>query len=189
MTNEVNDFQNFTRLALRTESKINNANIDLHKFKLLLEMYITIGNFLDYMKKGIYYNNYSKYETNEVELSNKLNDLLSDFLVVENNRENVNNFNFRVMHGLLGALTESSEIAEHLLKYLETEQIDKIGVSEEFSDFDWYKAITFDEMQLDENQSRQNVIDKLRIRYPDKYDDSKAEKRDLKAERKELEKN
>ena len=76
-----------------------------------------------------------------------------------------------------------------MLKYITTGEVDKVGIGEEFSDIDWYKAITFDELQLEENTCRTNVINKLKVRFPDKYDDAAAANRNLEEERKKLEEN
>lgn len=184
-------FQEFTQLALRTESKVTSANLNVQAFMDLLELFITVGTLLDYTKKGIFYNNYTKYDENYEALVNKLMAKVADFHSSSEKYSRVNHdsLNFRLIHGLLGAVTESSEIAEHLLKYITTGEIDKVGIGEEFSDIDWYKAITFDELQLEENTCRTNVINKLKVRFPDKYDDAAAANRNLEEERKKLEEN
>lgn len=184
-------FERFTEQALRTESKVNEVQINIEDFKNLLKLQITVGTLLDYMKKGIFYNNYTKYDANYDQLMNDLYNIVTNAMPLSPGERIVqdNPPNYRVVHGLLGAVTESAEIAEHLLKYVQDGTLDKAGIGEEFSDHDWYKAITFDELVLDENVCRQNVINKLRIRFPDAYNDEAAASRDLTAERKELEKN
>lgn len=179
-------FQEFTQLALRTESKIDSANINVNQVKTLLDIFIVIGTLLDYTKKGIFYNNYSKLDENYDALVKKLNDLCYH-LHDKSMRVKHEEFNFRIIHGLLGTLTESSELAELLLNYLNNNTIDAVGVAEEYGDGDWYKAITYDELKLNENDSRINVIDKLKIRYPDKFSNEHAQNRDIDAERKILE--
>ena len=184
------NFDEFTQQALRTESKIETANVDLGGFKTLLRMFIVVGTLLDYTKKGIFYNNYEKYNENYPALVSELNDLLLDFVTNSNQgREDYTGCNYRVLHGILGSLTESAELAEHLLRHIETGEIDKAGLGEEYSDGDWYKAIIFDELGIDESTVRMNVINKLRVRFPDKFCAEHAANRDLKAEREELEKN
>lgn len=181
-------FEEFQQLALRTEPPISPIDMDVEGVKKLLEMYIGVGNLLDYTKKGIFYKNYTKYDDNYAELINGLNENLLEFLEQKTERKEVD-VNFRILHGLLGAITEASEIAMILLKYLETGEIDRANVGEEFSDSDWYKAIAYDELKLDEVTTRTNVINKLRIRFPDKFSDEAAANRDLSAERKALEEN
>lgn len=187
--NKTLTFQEFTQLALRTESKVESANINAEALTDLLEIFITVGTLLDYTKKGIFYNNYTKYDENYDALINKAMRKIADFHRSSGkcSRANYDFLNFRVVHGLLGAVTESSEMAEHLLDYIRTGTVDRAGIGEEFSDSDWYKAIIFDELGLDENICRTNVINKLRVRFPDKYDDAAAANRNLEEERKKLE--
>lgn len=195
MTIETLNFEDFKKLALRTESKVDSAQIDSTEFMTLLEIFISVGTLLDYTKKGIFYNNYSKHDDNFESLLKDLERSISMLRLnvhekpTGHKRETHSALNFRLIHGLLGAMTESAEIGEHLLKYLRTGEIDKAGIGEEFSDSDWYKAITYDELELEEPVTRQNVIDKLRVRFPDKYNDDDAANRRLDQERKELEKN
>lgn len=177
-------FDEFTQLALRTESQITETTMDMPGFKVLLRMHTIIGTLLDYIKKGIFYNNYEKYDANFLKLTTELNELVLEFVVVCNKKRTpVTDLNFRLLHGLLGALTEASEIGEHLTKLVETGEVDKVGIGEEFSDSDWYKAITFDTLGLTEEVARRNVIEKLKKRFPDKYSDEKAANRDLDGER------
>lgn len=96
---------------------------------------------------------------------------------------------FRLVHGLLGVVTESAEIAEHLTSYLGDGTVDPAGIGEEFSDVDWYKAVTFNRLNLSEEQCRTNVINKLKVRFPDKYSDEHAANRNLDSERQQLEMN
>ena len=182
-------WEEFQRMALRTESKVAEANVDLDGLTALLRLFIHIGKFLDYNKKGIFYNNYSKYDNNNIAMLDHLNDLCFNFMSTESaaNRKPVNNLDFRIVHGLLGPLTESTELAEHLLNYLETGEIDRVGVAEEFSDSDWYKGIAYDALDIDNGVAWNNVIEKLRIRFPDKYSDEAAENRRLDEERQKLE--
>ena len=181
-------FKHFTNLAIRTESKIEEASIDLKSFKNLLEMFVIVGTLLDYTKKGIFYNNYNKYDDNYIQLVNALNEKFMEFIedssTESRKREKLD---YRLIHGLLGTITESSEIAEHLIQYLQFGSTDKVGIAEEYGDLDWYKAILFDHLGLNETTSRSNVIEKLRVRFPDKYSDEAAANRKLDEERKKLE--
>ncbi len=183
-------FENFTKQALRTESVIDNAAINLPAFKSLLDIFITTGTLLDYFKKGIFYKNYSKYDENYITLVNQLNDNVLEFIESNTNHErvDVDNLNFRLVHGLLGCITESSEVAEHLLKYLEDGTIDRVGISEEaIGDIGWYQAILVDELKIDHTQALTNVINKLKVRFPEKYSDDLAANRNTGKEREKLE--
>lgn len=181
-------FQEFTQLALRTESKINSANINIDQFKTLLDIFIVVGTLLDYTKKGIFYNNYTKLDDNYDSLIKRLSDLVYH-LNDKNMRIKHHEFNFRIIHGLLGAVTEASELAELLLDYLNSGKINVTGVSEEFEDLGgWYKALIYNELNINEDVARRNLIDKLKVRYPDKFTNECAENRNIAMEYAELRK-
>jgi hypothetical protein len=129
-------FKEFQELALRTESKVSSANMDVDSVKTLLRMFIATGNLLDFTKKGVFYNNYTKYDDNFVEIAGMMNDSVLELVMGHGERSEKADLNFRIFHGLLGAITEASEIAMILLKYLETGEIDKANIAEEFSDSD-----------------------------------------------------
>lgn len=183
------DFKEFTEKALRTESKVEYAKVNLSEFLTLLELYTTIGKLLDYIKKGMFYSNYSKYDQNYEAIVNRIYQLYTEFRANKDEQIIIKDTNFRLIHGLLGAVTEASELSELLVKYLKNGELDKVGIGEEFSDIDWYKAVTFDELGIDEEVARTNVIDKLRVRYPEKYSDELAANRQLEEEREKLEQN
>lgn len=183
------NFDDFVPQALRTESVIDKTNINVEYLKKLLRLHIISGTLLDYCKKGIFYNNWSKHDDNYLQLVEKLNDSFTDMMMEHpSHRSEINNVNFRLIHGLLGTVTESSEVAEILLKYLETGEYDKVNIFEESSDISWYDAILFDELGGSKSVALQNVIDKLKVRFPDKFDEKLAANRNLTSERKELEK-
>lgn len=183
------NFEEFTQQALRTESLVESANINMKALVDILDLYIAAGTVLDYFKKGIFYNNYTKYDENYVELVERMNDALARFIDNKEERHNLAGLDFRLVHGLLGVVTESAEIAEHLTNYLEDGTVDPAGIGEEFSDVDWYKAVTFNRLNLSEEQCRTNVINKLKVRFPDKYSDEHAANRNLDSERQQLEMN
>lgn len=186
------NFEEFTKNALRTESVVDNADVNMNEFQTLIDMFITVGTLLDYTKKGIFYNNYSKFDMDYIALVERLNEQMSE-LIEHGKKGRVNikqneSLNFRLVHGLLGIMTESSEIAEHLLKHLRTGEIDSVGIIEEISDIEWYKAILSDEFDLNYDSGRKAIIRKLEMRYPDKFNVDLAAARKLDEERTILEK-
>lgn len=90
-------------------------------------------------------------------------------------------------HGAVGVFSEAGELAEALLKGIDTNQYDYVNFAEEFGDVMWYVAVGVSGVGGDLGQIMQNNIDKLAKRYPDKYSDDYANNRDLVAERKILE--
>lgn len=89
-----------------------------------------------------------------------------------------------VLHAILGVATESGELLEAALKTLANGDIfDMVNFQEEMGDIAWYRAIGLAAagQTIEENNSQN--INKLRARFPDKYDDERALNRDLDAER------
>lgn len=89
-----------------------------------------------------------------------------------------------VVHGIIGAATESGELLEALYATLfNHKELDIVNVFEEVGDLQWYEAMllrkagrTFDDVQ-------RNNIAKLRKRFGDKFTEYDAKNRDLDAER------
>jgi len=94
----------------------------------------------------------------------------------------------RIIHGLLGKITESAEMAEILAGHLFSgHEIDLVNLQEELGDDFWYDAILHDAAGLDPAETLRKNIEKLRHRYPKKFTEECAEKRDLAGERRILE--
>lgn len=190
----------FQKLALRTESHIDNIKVNRENLAHLLRVVVGVTEVLDGLKKAVFYNKTAK-------LDEKTGDLLQQIgrstAAVAWNLKGYNeasegiqdvdipldNIDPRMFHGLLGIITESGELAAALLKAVEdsTATIDAVNVQEEMSDIAWYEAIIHDSTGLDWGQGLHNVIEKLKIRYPDKFSDWNADNRDLAAERAALE--
>lgn len=191
--------QEFQGLALRTESQIQGIQLNRKNITLILEMVVALTEILDGIKKAAFYNKTKKVES---DFSNHLSTIIriAEALswavngkgpvgAVMDAEETIPNIDPRVFHGILGIITESGELAAALLKgFADGEhQLDAVNVQEEMSDIAWYEAILHDAMGLDWGQGLKNVIEKLRIRYPEKYSDYDADNRDLDAERRALE--
>lgn len=192
MTDKIRNFNDFIPLALRTESQIELVKTNRSMFVALLLANIAIGEVLDAFKKQIFYGNDSKLR------QKSLNEMALALMNVESVMDTLDNdelsleqelpVNPRILHGLLGTITESAELSEILLNAINTETpVDPVHVTEELADGDWYKAILVDELNIDYNQGLTNVINKLRVRYPEKFSNELAANRNLEAERVALE--
>ena len=192
---ELNEFQG---LALRTESQISGIKLNAGNLVSLLKVVIEVTEILDAVKKAVFYNKTAKLEGDLTARLHALATLIEALKWQNSGRgpvgaimaeESIKNVDPRVFHGILGIITESGELASALLKSIENEgtPIDPVNIQEEMSDIAWYKAILHDSLNLDWGQGLENVINKLRIRYPDKYSDEAAANRDLDAERAALE--
>lgn len=193
------ELKEFQGLALRTESRIDGIKLDRTNLATLLKVVVAVTEILDAIKKAAFYNKTTKLEDtyeNQLSIVKKLVEELSWTVsghgpcgAVLDKEERIANVDPRVFHGILGIVTEAGELSAALLKAILNgdHTIDAVNVQEEMSDIAWYKAILHDALGLDWDQGLENVINKLRIRYPDKYSDDAAENRDLDAERVALE--
>jgi NTP pyrophosphatase (non-canonical NTP hydrolase) len=175
--------------ALRTESIVTEVVADKNELLHVLSIFVTAGEMLDCLKKKIYYKNPKKYNEKFQELSDSLKffDTCADRHHGEQQEEPLIGIDPRVFHGIVGASTESAELAAALMKYITTGQLDGVNVQEEMADTSWYFAILNDSLDLSWEEGLVRNIAKLKARYPEKYSDESAEVRDLDTERKILE--
>jgi NTP pyrophosphatase (non-canonical NTP hydrolase) len=88
----------------------------------------------------------------------------------------------------MGAVTESAEMMDAMKKHLiYGAELDMVNVLEEIGDMMWYIAIVCRVAEVSLGTVLQNNIDKLRVRFPDQFDELQAMDRDLDAERTTLE--
>jgi len=92
------------------------------------------------------------------------------------------------LHMVLGMQTESAEIADVYKKHIAYgKDLDLVNVKEEIGDLIWYIANLCTLKGWDLEDIMQTNIDKLKVRFPEKFTNDKALNRDLKEERKILE--
>lgn len=201
------NIESFVKDAIRTESVIpNDKAFDQQLFMAVAKNFIASAELLDTIKKSLFYN--KKYPKEKIEelcnsslnCSQEVADALSialssdednlSLLYASGGEAPLNNANMRVIHGILGYCTESSEMLESLVNYYTAEDkavYDLVNLKEELGDVDWYKAILLDELKISESDIRQKVINKLRERYGEKFTEEAAVNRNLEVERKILE--
>ncbi len=93
----------------------------------------------------------------------------------------------RLFHSSIGIATEAGEMLEAIQKVLNGKPLDVINMQEELGDSEWYQAIAYNALNADPSNVMNTNIEKLRIRYPDKFSKENAINRDLETERKILE--
>jgi hypothetical protein len=94
----------------------------------------------------------------------------------------------RLLHALLGVCTEAGELQDMVKKHLiYGREFDRVNVLEECGDILWYIALALDTCGYDLEACMQQNINKLRVRFPDKFTEEQALTRDLPAERAALE--
>lgn len=94
----------------------------------------------------------------------------------------------RLLHAGIGIVTEAGEFIDAIKKHIfYGKDLDKVNLKEELGDLLWYMAIAVDALETTFYEEQQRVINKLQLRYPEKFTAYDAENRDLCAERAELE--
>lgn len=99
------------------------------------------------------------------------------------------NHELDVLHCLVGLQTELGELSDPFKKGIYYgKPIDKTNVAEEMADAMWYLVNLARIENIDLEKALINNINKLKIRYPEKFTAENAIVRNLEAERVELEK-
>lgn len=163
----------------RTMSSIN-INPDLDLTQLTFSLYSLDNPLLDDLKKFLFY---GKKNDKILELSNptfSISNLLNN--IDKNDKERSE----KVLHGIIGTITESQELASLLLKTL-SKPIDETNLLEEIGDILWYLAAILREYNYTFEDAAYVNIKKLKTRYPNKFSSKDAISRDLERERKILE--
>lgn len=94
----------------------------------------------------------------------------------------------RLLHAAIGMCTESAELLDMLKKHIfYGKPIDWVNAKEEVGDNQWYVGLAIDVMRTTMNEVLTVNINKLKLRYPEKFTESDAIKRDIVAERELLE--
>lgn len=92
------------------------------------------------------------------------------------------------LHMILGMQTEAAEIADAYKKHIAYgKDLDLVNVKEEIGDILWYISNLCTIRGWDLEDIMQTNIDKLKVRFPEKFTNENALNRDLKEERKVLE--
>lgn len=181
------DLDQFTKDALRTESKVETLKINKRLAFEVIQMIISLGEILDQVKKNAFYNrplNHKAINKHLKDTKRRIKELRT--LDIENRSNEEVHVDARLFHSVVGITTESVELLRAIDLYLK-HPIDQINIKEEFGDVMWYLAIGIDQLDVSWDEVLERVIAKLKSRYPDKYSDESANNRDLDTERKILE--
>jgi NTP pyrophosphatase (non-canonical NTP hydrolase) len=140
-------------------------------------------NNLDLLKKEIFYNKKTDL-TNNI---NNLNEIIDKTQLPENILKNFNEKDVRILHHLLGIITESAELLQALLNRIDTQEFDIVNLKEEAGDIGWYLWGFVDAIQSNIAEVMDMNGKKLKARYPSKFSNESANNRDLAKERSILE--
>lgn len=111
----------------------------------------------------------------------------AESVAVEFDPKTVSDAEVNLLHGLIGVITEAGEMAEVLIRRLETGVFDPVNVFEEAGDVHWYQARILRGLKANFDQLGKMNIDKLRGRHGTTFNVERDWNRDLQAERKGLE--
>jgi len=183
------DLEHLKKDTTRTESVVENIQVNATALQSLLTAYISIGNMLDQIKKNAFYDkpfnlvDWSHDKNNAI----KFIDLLRHINPIED--KTTLDVNTRIFHSIVGICTESAEMVEALNSTLSGEELDTVNLLEECFDLDWYQFIMLDECDSSLEQIWNAGFTKLKKRYPNKFTSEDAINRDLETERQVLEDN
>jgi NTP pyrophosphatase (non-canonical NTP hydrolase) len=98
----------------------------------------------------------------------------------------------QLLHAALGMMTEVGEFVDQLKKHLMYgKPVDFVNLGEELGDISWYMGRAAEIIQHKTGKTWEDWLEtniqKLKTRYPEKFDENKAINRDLEQERKILE--
>lgn len=177
------------KLAIRTESVVPDLNNQEAQLRMALNLAIIAGEILDQVKRKIFYGEKGGYKPEKLNAAaEKLAqidafDFTADEFTSMAAKTPAAGIDTRVVHGIVGVLTEGAELAEALVKALDTGTMDHVNLIEETADVDWYTAVLRDAFNFPLEGIYQFLIAKLSARYPDKFTDEAATIRDIGAER------
>lgn len=129
---------------------------------------IGAGNKLDQVKKTLFYGR----DNNLIAVGQ--NDLGDEMLSIVSSN---------AVHGIIGVVTEATELLEALRNGYNGDGLDAVNVKEELGDLFWYVAILAKEFGFTFHEIQRVNIAKLKARYPDKFTADNANERDLQTER------
>lgn len=177
------------KLAIRTESVVPDLNNQEAQLRMALNLAIIAGEILDQVKRKIFYGEKGGYKPEKLNAAaEKLAqidafDFTADEFTSMAAKAPAAGINTRVVHGIVGVLTEGAELAEALVAALDTGTMDQVNLIEESSDVLWYLTIMQDEFEFPFEGMYQFLIAKLSERYGDKFTDQAATLRDIGSER------
>ena len=192
------ELQEYIELATRTESRLDHLNANPQLIVNLLNIYCCAGRMLDQLKKHTFYGkdyNVDKFNTDFQSIINTMQHLTQTRIngsAEDMGEQPIANINPRIFHSIVGIATESTELCEAMYDMMMGKPVDLVNLREENGDLNWYQAIMYDTMKElgfegTWDDDLETNIEKLRARYPDKFDSDKAINRDVSNERKILE--
>lgn len=140
-------------------------------------------------KRSLFYkkNDYSEVIKTEGEKTTALFESLMKQEETLNDTE-LNQNMIDLIHAELGIRSECCELSQAICaSILDNKELDKVNLQEELGDLLWYIALAARAIGTDFETLMEKNIEKLKVRFPDKFTEEKAVERDLFSEREVLE--
>jgi len=103
-------------------------------------------------------------------------------------KERIDSKTIDLLHAGMGLVTEAGEFLDALKKHIYYgKDLDVVNLKEELGDSLWYLALALRTLETDFDSVMETNIKKLKIRYPEKFNEDKANHRCLDKERQILE--
>lgn len=185
--------EEYTENCLKTEAVLDQElPIEVNLLVELFHLSASVGLLTNLLKKKMFYGTPITRDDMKRALQGvkaHVEDVENELAIDENTAEQTK-VSKRVLHGIIGNITETGELAEAGVKALLANGISdslRVNILEEIGDGNWYDSPIIAELgsSLDEVYTRN--INKLAVRYPNQvFSNASANNRDLDAEWKEL---
>lgn len=149
--------------------------VDASMLQHALEQAVSTGELVDVAKKSLFYGKPVKEGTGIEQYAGNESELNSRAVHQD------------ILHAALGIYTEAAEMIEAILAAMNGGEFDEVNAFEELGDAEWYMAMMYRALKRTPAEAKIVNIDKLKKRYPEKFESSQAIDRDTKAEREILE--
>ena len=180
--------EQFVQDATRTESQVDLVKVNYDQFRNAVAISIHSAELLNQLKRAIFYKkaiDAAKWSEAVLALDSCLGNLLRG---EDANIEFMPNIDPRLLHGVIGKVTECGELLEALSNSMfNGTPLDLVNIMEELGDDDWYNAIIESTTGISRADICARVIAKLKARYPEKFTTDHAINRNLTEERAVLE--
>lgn len=144
--------------------------------KATLEEAIKAGHFVDAIKKSLFYGK-------TLDPEHPVQEVRDESAALDSGRIEKD-----ILHAALGLYTEAAEMLEGVLDAMRGKEYDSVNALEECGDAEWYLAMFYRAINRTPEEAKAANIEKLRARYPDKFETTQAIERQLDSERQILEK-
>lgn len=189
------DLDKYQELSGRTAAHLDSVRTDMYeKHASLVRDCVDLiinGQQADAMKRSLFYKEPVAKTTDRLKgfaVENERHYNVIDLIIHSlSHNPQLTTKQIDVIHSALGMMSEAAEILEEVVNsFIEDRPLNDVNLKEEGGDNLWYTAMLFRTVGGKFSTEAQNNINKLAVRYPDKFTEENALNRDLKEEEKTL---